>query len=114
MSDVAEAVRAAYRGEPLLAPGEVKRVLKHLEERRDEDAHLRTRLDRLTARQLEILQEMAEGRSPSEIAERLGISRHTLRTHVQNILTKLGVHSKLQALAHAIRFGKVEARGPLP
>ncbi len=113
VSDVAEAVRAAYRGDPLIAPAEMQRVLRHLKRRRAEEAELKARIERLTPRQIEILQEMADGLTPAEIADRLGITRHTLRTHVQNILTKLGVHSKLQALAHAIRFGKVEARGPL-
>ena len=70
-------------------------------------AYLIGRLDRLTPRELEILQLMAEGRSSQRIAGGLGMSPHTLRTHVQNILTKLGVHSKLEALVAAIRYGKV-------
>jgi len=50
---------------------------------------------------------MALGRSSDRIAQDLGMSPNTLRTHTQNILTKLGVHSKLEALVHAIRHGKV-------
>ena len=50
---------------------------------------------------------MAAGNQADLIAERLGMSVYTLRTHTQNILTKLGVHSKLEALVLAIRFGKV-------
>ncbi|MGH7426191.1 MAG: response regulator transcription factor [Candidatus Methylomirabilales bacterium] len=65
------------------------------------------RVQRLTARETEILQHFAAGRTSAEIAERLDISPHTVRTHVQNILTKLGVHSKLQAVTAAIRHGKV-------
>jgi two-component system, NarL family, nitrate/nitrite response regulator NarL len=53
---------------------------------------------------------MADGASPDQISERLGVSPYTLRTHVQNVLTKLGVHSKLEALAFAIRHGKVAAK----
>ena len=53
----------------------------------------------------------AKGKSVEEIAATLGVSPYTLRTHVQNILTKLGVHSKLEALAFAIRHGKVAAQG---
>lgn len=109
VSDVAGAVRAVSRGEPLLQPEEVHRILQLLESRRREDAGARARVERLTPRQVEILQLMADGLAPEEIAERLGISRHTLRTHTQNILTKLGVHSKVQALAEAIRHGKVHA-----
>lgn len=111
--EVAEAVRAAFSGESGFDPEEVDRMLAVLGELREEDAAARARVERLTPRQIEILQLMADGLSPEEMATDLGISRHTLRTHVQNILTKLGVHSKLQALAVAIRFGKVKARGPV-
>jgi DNA-binding NarL/FixJ family response regulator len=109
VADVAAAVRAVYRGERLMSAEEMEslreRVAGH-----GQDAEIRSRIERLTPRQVEILQLMADGLAPGDIADRLGISRHTLRTHVQNILTKLGVHSKLQALAHAIRYGKVQAR----
>jgi two-component system nitrate/nitrite response regulator NarL len=53
---------------------------------------------------------MADGVPADEIASGLGVSPYTLRTHVQNVLTKLGVHSKLEALAFAIRHGKVIAK----
>ena len=65
------------------------------------------RLSRLTPRELEILQRLAEGQAPDQIAAELGMSKHTLRTHTQNVLTKLGVHSKLEAIVVAIRHGKV-------
>jgi hypothetical protein len=42
------------------------------------------------------------------------MSRHTLRTHTQNVLTKLGVHSKLEAIIAAIRYGKVHTTGVSP
>jgi DNA-binding CsgD family transcriptional regulator len=61
----------------------------------------------LTPRELEILALMAEGRSPEAIAETLTMSPNTLRTHMQNVLTKLGVHSKVEALVLAIRYGTV-------
>jgi DNA-binding NarL/FixJ family response regulator len=80
------------------------RMLRH---RRKQDASMIQRLERLTPRELEILQLMADGKSGPQISEELGMSPHTLRTHVQNILTKLGVHSKLEALVAAIRHGKI-------
>ena len=70
---------------------------------------MQRRLDRLTPRELEILQLLSDGRSPDDIAVELGVSRHTLRTHVQNVLMKLGVHSKLDAIVAAIRHGRVQA-----
>ncbi|HXF72870.1 MAG TPA: LuxR C-terminal-related transcriptional regulator [Actinomycetota bacterium] len=74
---------------------------------------LARRVDRLTPRELEILREAALGRRNDEIAGALGMSRHTVRTHVQNILTKLGVHSKLEAVLVAIRYGKVAPLAPV-
>ncbi len=65
------------------------------------------RANRLTAREIEILQRTADGLSMDEIAALLAISPHTIRTHMQNCLAKLGVHSKLEAVTFAIRTGKV-------
>jgi DNA-binding NarL/FixJ family response regulator len=105
--DVAQAIRRAHRGEPLHRSAEVEQALKHMRTRRAIDGNLTKRVDRLTPRELEILQEIANGLSPEQIATELGMSRHTLRTHTQNILTKLGVHSKTDAVVAAIRFGKI-------
>jgi DNA-binding NarL/FixJ family response regulator len=104
---VASTVRRAHRGEPLHPPSEVEHAMRRLRHRRDKDDDASKRLDRLTPRELEILSMMAEGRSPNEITTSLGMSPNTLRTHMQNVLTKLGVHSKMEALVLAIRHGKV-------
>ena len=61
VTEVADAVRAAYEGEPLIDPEEVHRVLQHVRRRREEEGELRRRVDRLTPRQVEILQQMADG-----------------------------------------------------
>jgi DNA-binding NarL/FixJ family response regulator len=112
MKDVVEAIRAAHRGEPLIDPDEIRRILAGLRRKRALDAASRARVDRLTRRETEILQGLAQGLSPGRLAEQLGISRHTLRTHQQNILFKLKVHSKHEALVMAIRYGKVRAGEP--
>jgi DNA-binding NarL/FixJ family response regulator len=104
---LADAIRRAYRGEPLHKPAELEESLRRLRRRRIQDASLVSRLERLTPREVEILQDLADGRSPAEIAEHLQMSPHTLRTHTQNVLMKLGVHSKLEAIMAAIRYGKV-------
>ena len=103
-------VRRAASGEDLLGPRERRRLLGRLRHRRAEQATAQQRADRLTSRELEILQQMADGSSAPAIAALLRIRPATLRTHVQNIITKLGVHSKTEALAFAIRHGKVAAR----
>lgn len=63
----------------------------------------------LTTRQFEILRQLAAGRSKAEIAGSLGISPHTLRTHVQNMMARLDVHSLLELVAVARRDGLLEA-----
>jgi DNA-binding NarL/FixJ family response regulator len=105
--DLAEAIRRAHRGEPLHTSAEVEESARRLRKRRAADGDLGQRIERLTPRELQILQRMADGVPPETIAEELGMSRHTLRTHTQNVLTKLGVHSKLDAIVAAIRYGKV-------
>jgi DNA-binding NarL/FixJ family response regulator len=105
--NVASSVRRAYRGEPIHDEDEVEAAMRRLRHRRDRDGDIKQRLERLTPRETQILQEMAAGSAPERIAEDLGMSPHTLRTHTQNILTKLGVHSKMEALVLAIRHGKV-------
>jgi DNA-binding NarL/FixJ family response regulator len=104
---LADAIRRAYRGEPLHKPAELEESLRRLRRRRAQDGSLVARLERLTPRELEILQDLADGKSTVEIAEHLQMSPHTLRTHTQNVLMKLGVHSKLEAIMAAIRHGKV-------
>jgi DNA-binding NarL/FixJ family response regulator len=107
MREVARAVRAAFEGRPLMDPEEMDRLLQRFRQRREAGNTARSRVERLTPRETEILQRMADGLSQDEIATILGISRHTLRTHVQNILTKLRVRSRLEALAEAVRYGRV-------
>ena len=64
--------------------------------------------DQLTAREREVLALLAEGASGQGVARRLGISTNTVRTHVQSILAKLQVHSRLEAVAFAVRHGVVD------
>jgi two-component system nitrate/nitrite response regulator NarL len=66
--------------------------------------------EQLTAREVEVLQLLAEGASSGRIAEQLGVSPNTVRTHVQGILSKLQVHSRLEAAAFAVRLGLVDPR----
>ena len=110
VTTVGEIVRRAAAGEDLLGPRERRRLLGRLRHRRAEQATAQQRADRLTPRELQVLQLMADGGSPQQIVKILGMRPATLRTHVQNIIMKLGVHSKTEALAFAIRYGKVTGR----
>ena len=62
-------------------------------------------LERLTAREIEVLRLVAEGCDNQTIANRLVLDRATIRTHVATVLTKLDAHSRLQAVARAMRLG---------
>lgn len=111
VADLPELALRAHRGEALIDREEVIRLLRVLRKRRHQEATERQRVNRLTPRQTEILQLVANGVAPAEIAQRLGMSPHTLRTHVQNVLTRLGVHTKLEAVALAIRHDKISVGG---
>ena len=104
-----EVVRRAARGEDLVEPEERARLARVLRHRRHQDSTERQRANRLTPRQTQILQMLSDGMGPKEIARRLEMSPLTLRTHVQNILMRLGVHSKVEAVAVAMRQGKVRS-----
>jgi DNA-binding NarL/FixJ family response regulator len=113
VKEVTSSIRAVSKGESLVAPEEVKRIMSHLRKRRARDSAERERVERLTTRETQILQGLADGIPTDRLAVKLDISRNTLRTHVQNILFKLKVHSKVEALALAIRHGKVKADDPV-
>jgi DNA-binding NarL/FixJ family response regulator len=59
----------------------------------------------LTEREIEVLQAVAQGKSNREIGEALFISPHTVQVHVRNIFGKLGVNSRIEAVAYAVRQG---------
>ena len=98
--EVVDGVRAAALGEILFAPSELQRLLLERESRPRP-------LEPLTARELEVLQLLAEGASTTQASDQLGISSATLRAHVQAILRKLGAHSRLEAVAEAARLGVI-------
>jgi two-component system nitrate/nitrite response regulator NarL len=68
----------------------------------------------LTERETQVLRLMVDGLSGSQIATKLGISSNTVRTHIQSILTKLQVHSRLAAATFAVRHGLFDARRRTP
>jgi two-component system, NarL family, nitrate/nitrite response regulator NarL len=76
-----------------------------------EDRHAALLAQQLTDREREVLALLVEGAGGAEIAERLSISTNTVRTHVQSVLTKLQVHSRLEAATFAVRHGLVASLG---
>jgi len=109
--EVVLAVRAAFAGETLLPRSVIAEIARRVavsRERNDE----RLMIEPLTPRELEVLRALSEGLSTPEICERLFIAPNTLRTHVQNIMGKLRVHSKLEAVALALRYRLVDPPRP--
>jgi DNA-binding NarL/FixJ family response regulator len=102
--EVAAAIRAAHRGEFQLDPAIARRLMSGEDAAPGNDPAAT-----MTARELEVLRVVGAGKANKEIAAQLGISERTARTHVSNILTKLGLHSRTQAALWAVREGLVEA-----
>ena len=101
--EVSAAVRAAHRGELPLDPAIARGLTSSLRAGSRAGPHAE-----LTARELEILRLLGAGKANKEIAADLQISERTTRTHVSNILGKLGVTSRTQAALWAVREGLVE------
>ena len=110
IGDIVEAVKRLRAGEALLSPDEVIGMLRMVSRQRQEQLEAQRAIDRLTRREREVMQALAEGLDSKQIAQRLHITVETERTHMVNILNKLGVHSRLQALVFAARNGLVEIR----
>jgi DNA-binding NarL/FixJ family response regulator len=110
VDEILDATRRLATGETLLSPEELVELLRIAGQSREEEREVRASIEQLTRREREVLYALAEGLSNKQIAERLHMSVDTERTHMMNILSKLGVHSRLQALLFAARHGLVELR----
>jgi DNA-binding NarL/FixJ family response regulator len=108
LPELLEAIRKAHKGESMIAPNDLHVLLREAMRWRADEEKARTKLARLTPREVEILQELAIGRSDKEIAQNLRVKAKTVATHVANVLDKLEVASRLQAALLAIRYDFVE------
>ncbi len=97
--ELCRAIKAAAAGQVQLSPKAAARLMHEVEPPPAPDA--------LTDRETDVLRLLATGLSNKEIAYKLGIGEKTVKTHVSNILSKLGVLSRTQAALHAIRIGLV-------
>jgi DNA-binding NarL/FixJ family response regulator len=92
-------LRGVARGETWLPPTETGNVLSLLLRQRDGREDTDRLLALLTSREREVLACLAEGTARNQVAEQLNLKANTVRTHLQNIMAKLGVHSTLEAVA---------------
>jgi two-component system, NarL family, response regulator LiaR len=97
--ELSRAIRAAAAGQVQLSPRAAERLMREV--RAPENP------EKLTEREVEVLRLLAEGQSNKEIAHTLTIGEKTVKTHVSNILAKLGVASRTQAALYAARIGLV-------
>ncbi|MGW0600318.1 response regulator [Streptomyces sp. NPDC002776] len=108
--DLVHAVRVVAAGDSLLAPTVTRRLVADLVRHRRQEAAAEVtpeRLDVLTAREAETLRMLARGLSNAEIASALFVSEHTVKTHVSNVLSKLGLRDRVQAVICAYETGLV-------
>jgi two-component system, NarL family, response regulator DevR len=98
--DVVTAVRLAHAGELVMPPPSLSQLRSQVGPDGSGGEE-----ERISKRELEVLQLMAEGLTTAAMAARLFLSSHTVRNHVQHILAKLGAHSKLEAVSIAVRSG---------
>jgi NarL family two-component system response regulator LiaR len=102
-----DVIRRAATGEIVLPTQDTASLLLRLGEAHERRADARRLTEQLTEREIEVLQAIADGRSTEEIARDMFISPHTVHSHVGSILTKLGLHSKLEAVLFGLREGLI-------
>jgi DNA-binding NarL/FixJ family response regulator len=105
--ELVRAVLVVAGGESLLAPSVTRRLIAEFAGRPQRGQAPPPLVDPLTPRELEVLVQVARGRSNSEIAEALFVSGHTVKTHLSHILDKLGARDRVQAVIYAYETGMV-------
>jgi len=106
--DIERAVRSVAIGRPFFSPSIARSLLEDyvrlMRERRIQDTY-----DLLTAREREVLQLLAEGKSNKEAAAILDLSPYTIESHRQNLMQKLGLHNTAEIVLYAVRKGMISA-----
>jgi DNA-binding NarL/FixJ family response regulator len=100
-----EALKAVAAGDSLLSPSVTRRVIDRMAALPSGEAVLDRRVEQLTTREREVLEQLARGLSNAEIAEALVIEESTVKTHVKRILMKLGLRDRVQAVIFAYESG---------
>ena len=108
VGEVVQSARRLVAGESLLSAEEVVDLLRLADQRRQRDREAQRTIERLTPREREVLQALADGLSDKEISENLHVGVGTVRNHLVSVFGKLGINSRLQALVFALRHGVVE------
>ena len=102
-SEIADAVRSTYGGQSILEPEVTGKMMLKMRQSNHHELH-----EELTSREMEILLLITDGKSNQEIADELFIALKTVKTHVSNILSKLQVQDRTQAVIYAFKHSLVE------
>ncbi|HUJ06058.1 MAG TPA: response regulator transcription factor [Streptosporangiaceae bacterium] len=111
LDDVAEAVRSVYGGQSLISPSMAGKLLSEfatLARREDTEPPQEVPAPKLTDREMQVLKLVARGMNNRDIAKELYISDNTVKNHVRNILEKLQIHSRMEAVMVAVREKLIE------
>jgi DNA-binding NarL/FixJ family response regulator len=105
IEEVASAVRAVFTGQSLISPSMASKLLNEFATmvRKDDDRQQQVPTPRLTDREMEVLKLVAKGMNNRDIAKKLFISENTVKNHIRNILEKLQLHSRMEAVVYAVR-----------
>ncbi|CAN5694839.1 response regulator transcription factor [soil metagenome] len=112
IEEVADAVRAVVTGQSLISPSMAGKLLAEFNQlvKRTTERQEQVPAPRLTDRELQVLKLVAQGMGNREIGELLFISDNTVKNHVRNILDKLRLHSRMEAVVYAMREKLFDAR----
>ena len=107
MEQVAQAIRVVADGQSLISPSMAVKLIDEFKQMSSPDRDAGQPL-RLTERELDVLRLVARGLNNREIAERLFISQNTVKNHIRNLLEKLQLHSRMEAVVYAVRENLLE------
>jgi DNA-binding NarL/FixJ family response regulator len=111
IEEVADAIRQVHQGQSLISPSMASKLLTEFAAmaRKDEEKQ-QMPAPKLTDREMEVLQLVAQGLNNRDIAKELYISENTVKNHVRNILEKLHLHSRMEAVVYAVREKLLEIK----
>jgi DNA-binding NarL/FixJ family response regulator len=114
--ELVRAIRVAAAGEMVLPEGDIAPVLDRLRNAAQRNREMDARFASMTSREIQVLQAFTDGLATEDVGVRFGIATRTVRSHIESVLAKLGVHSKLEAVLLGLRSGVVrleESEGSL-
>ncbi|HEX2028377.1 MAG TPA: response regulator transcription factor [Nitriliruptorales bacterium] len=111
IDEIGDAVRSVHGGQSLISPSMASKLLNEFASMvKKEEEKEQVPAPRLTPREMEVLQHVAQGMNNREIAKTLFISENTVKNHVRNILEKLHLHSRMEAVVYAVREKLLEIK----